>query len=233
MVRTKQTARPVPHFWLLVSHYTDTLPYVFSLALAFLIVIKNTYIAGKSMQNEKIQQCQEQLEALLKTMAAPLQQALKEAELEEANARAETILAKSVKDHRTEAVHANTTAMEKHMVALDTTMVCLKTSISTTNMQQKASEHQRKQASEELSVSHGTVSNVARDVGNAMQIMESLFCRVQDLNAKRLQLKNNASLLLFRQVRLTCSNISFTFQLIGIVTCTHFYSVISSCIAFV
>ena len=58
-------------------------------------------------------------------------------------------------------------------------------------MQHEVSECYRKKLSEELSILHGTVTDVSRDVGNPMQIMQSLLVRVHDVNAKLLLLTNN------------------------------------------
>ena len=89
------------------------------------------------MEREKMEKCRQKLENLQKTMTDLEAQALKEDLLNEANALAAETVAKSLQDAKI--VHANTTAMDEHLLELESTMLSMKTSIAVSQMQQKAS----------------------------------------------------------------------------------------------
>lgn len=136
-----------------------------------------------------MEKCRQMMEDLTRTMAELEAQALNEELLKKTNAQLSSTVAKSLEDAKI--VYMNTTTMDDHLLGLERTMSSMKTSIEVSQMQHEVSECHRKKLSEELSILHGTVTDVSRDVGNAMQIMQSLLVRVHDVNAKLLLLTNN------------------------------------------
>lgn len=109
--------------------------------------------------------------------------------LREEVTRLKELVDKNVKgyDEYVENVNSHTKNMEDQMFALEGLIKSMYESLAIVNAQQNASELRRKK---ELSVFRETIKIIGRDMGNVMQMMESLPERVEGVNVMLLKMEN-------------------------------------------